>query len=504
MIIIGGGITGAGIFREAVRHGARVLLLERNDFAWGTSSRSSKMVHGGLRYLRAGKFRLTRDSVRERQRLLDQAPGLVQPLQFLMPVYKDYGPSKNMVALGLSIYSAMAWEKQYVRLNAEEIRRQLPLVRSEHLSAGFVFRDAQVDDARLVLRLISEGCRNGGRAENYVTVCGIRRDRQGAVAAVVAEDTETLQSKEFTTRVVVNATGVWGEDFQASPVKGQHLRPLRGSHLVFPAEHLPSDKVISFIHPRDHRPVFVFPWEGRALLGTTDVDHEDALDEEPCITPTEAAYLMEGLKFILPGIKISGEDCIASYAGVRPVLSKGGKVASNESREHVVWEDKGLVTVTGGKLTTFRLLALDALKAVRHYLPIESPNKKAPVFTPPRISEKMKWLPETIRQRLQGRYGNSADEVLDVEGESVLTRVGSTNTLWAEIVFAAMHEKVRHLTDLMLRRVRIGLLLPEGGKDQLDRIERLCQSVLAWNDMRWQQEKQLYIETWRRYNAPPF
>ncbi len=508
MIIIGGGITGAGVFREACRTGLSVLLLEQKDFAWGTSGRSSKMVHGGLRYLIEGKVRLSMASVRERQRLLTEAPGLVDPLRFLTPVYTTHGPSKRLLGLALSVYSLMAMKKQHTRLSPVQTRERVPLIRTDHLDGAFCFQDAQADDARLVLRLLSEGCARGGTALNYVKVCGLERSREGRVAAVAVEDAETKESAELRTRVVVNATGAWAESLHPSPVKGFHLRPLRGSHLVFPGELLPLDTVLSFFHPADKRPVFIYPWEGCLVLGTTDEDHTDPLDREPSIAQQEAAYLMEGLEFILPGSKISEKDCISSWAGVRPVLSRGGKEASKESRDHVVWEDGGLITVTGGKLTTFRIIACDALKAARPYLPRFSLSRKSAIFDPPATEEtedeELSLAPQDVRQRLVGRYGNRVGALMKTPGEGDGPFVPGTSTLWREVAYAAAHEQVRHLSDLLLRRVRIGLLLPGGGEEHLDRIEKLCKTALSWDDERWDREKRRYREEWQCHYAPPF
>jgi glycerol-3-phosphate dehydrogenase len=508
MIIVGGGITGAGVFREACRMGLSVLLLEQRDFAWGTSGRSSKMVHGGLRYLIEGKVLLSMASVRERQRLLTEAPGLVDPLKFLTPVYRTHGPSKRLLGIALAAYSLMALKKQHTRLSPEQTRERVPLIRTDHLDASFCFQDAQADDARLVLRLLSEGCARGGTALNYTRVCRVERDREGRVAAVTVEDTETKESAELKTKIVINATGAWAESLHPSPVKGFHLRPLRGSHLVFPGELLPLDTVLSFFHPADQRPVFIYPWEGCLVLGTTDEDHAVPLDREPSITQKEAAYLMEGLEFILPDSKISEKDCISSWAGVRPVLSKGGKEASKESRDHVVWEDRGLVTVTGGKLTTFRVIAYDALKAARRYLPQFTLSKKSAIFDAPEPEETdreaLSLLPEDVRQRLCGRYGNLVGSLMNMPEEEAGTFVPGTSTLWREMAFNAAHEQVRHLSDLLLRRVRIGLLLPGGGEGHLDRIERLCKRALSWDDGRWNREKNRYLEEWKKHYAPPF
>ncbi len=505
LIVIGGGVTGAGIFSEASRMNLRVLLVEARDFAWGTSSRSSKMVHGGLRYLKEGKPLLTRASVKERQRLLAEAPGLVDPLGFLMPVFTDRGPSKLVMGVGLTVYSLMALEKQHISYNADQMADRIPYLRRTNLAGGFYFKDAQVDDARLVQRLINEAIVTGGCAVNYARVVDILRAQRGDVSGVAVEDTETGQSIELQTKAVINATGAWAETLHPSPQSGLHLRPLRGSHLVFPKAVFPVDQVVSFIHPADKRPVFMFPWEGVAILGTTDIDHDRDLNLNPAISAEEAAYLMEGMKFIMPDLPLSLSDAIASIAGVRPVLSRGHKAASQESREHVVWKNNGLVTITGGKLTTFRLLARDALKAAADYLPhCDLPPDRAPVFSAPRPRKDLsgKISPE-IGHRLYGRYGLQAESIIDFCLEQSADVIPQTNILWGEVAHAAANEQVRHLTDLLLRRVRLGLLAPEGGSGYLEKIGDLCRPALGWDETRWGEEKKAYLETWGKYYAPP-
>jgi len=471
VIVAGGGITGAGIFYEAVKKGYRVLLLEANDFAWGTSSRSSKMVHGGLRYLKQGKFLLTKAAVKERERLLKQYPGLVTPLKFIMPVFDHYGPSRASMKIGLSIYSFMAGEKQHKNYTKAAFIDKIPGIRKKNLVSGVGFKDAQVDDARLVLRLIYEGCLSGGTALNYTRVTGIERDRKGHLAAVNAIDENSLASVEIKTKVLINATGAFAEILHPSPMKGYHIRPLRGSHLIFPKSIFPLDRVISFIHPQDLRPVFLFPWQGSILLGTTDVDHGQDMKLEPFVTKKEANYLMEGLNYILPDFEVSLNDCISSIAGVRPVLSKKKKAASKESREHVVWKDKGLITVTGGKLTTFRMLADDALKAARSYLSEPTIPNSGQKINDQALDETDWNVSDTVQERVLGRYGSVGCQIIRQYDKELFSPIENTKTLWAEIRYAAEYENICHLSDLLLRRVRIGLLLPEGGKKLLDRIE---------------------------------
>ena len=503
MVVIGGGVTGAGVFHEAVNLGLKTILLEAKDFAWGTSSRSSKMVHGGLRYLKQGKFLLTRSAVRERERLLKTYPGLVNPLNFLMPIYNDYGPKKSSMRIGLSIYSFMARQRQHQSFTRDQTLKFIPQIRNDNLVSSVGFKDAQVDDARLVLRLINDGCLAGGTALNYTKVIGIERDNKGNVAAINAHDTITGHKAELKTKTVINATGVWAEQLYPSPVKGYHLRPLRGSHLIFPEDILPLERVISFAHPEDLRPVFFFPWNGCNILGTTDVDHENNLDQEPFVTDEEASYLISGLQFILPDLDISLKDCISSIAGIRPVLSKKKKKASKESREHVVWEDKGLVTVTGGKLTTFRLLALDALDAAKKYLPQHLKIQTKIAIQKPEMNDSFLDLPEVLKQRLYGRYGHMAKEILKNNDKERFTHIADTSSLWIELCHAAQHENIHNLSDLMLRRVRIGLFLPNGGKAYLDKIEKICKPFLSWDKERWASEKNTYMDLWQKFYSPP-
>jgi len=503
VIVIGGGITGAGIFREAVRAGLKTLLLEQQDFAWGTSSRSSKLVHGGLRYLKEGRFLLTRDAVRERQRLLAEAQGLVTPMGFLVPVYRDRGPGRWTLEAGLSLYDLIAKRRQHSYMDAEAFIRQVPNIDRKGLTGGFQFFDAQVDDARLVLRLIFEGTAAGGAARNYTRVAAVGRDAVGRVNGVTVEDVHSHQTRALSSTVVINATGCWAEELHPSPQKNRHIRPLRGSHLIFPAPVLPVKQAISYVHPADGRAVFIVPWEGAVIAGTTDLDHDAGLSLEPRITTEEMDYLLEGLQTLFPALDISARDCIATIAGVRPVLSEGKCDPSGESREHVVWVDEGLVTITGGKLTTFRRLAWDALKAAKPFLvPTVHFDEDLPVFKPVE-SQPESADPDSNWPRLYGRYGHAAAEIITRSSPATAERIPQTPIRWAEIVHAAGNEQVRHLSDLLLRRVRLGLLTFEGGRAHLDRIRCLCSPVLDWDAAQWKREIRDYRETWRFAHGLP-
>jgi glycerol-3-phosphate dehydrogenase len=505
LVVIGGGITGAGILREATRMGLNTILVEQNDFAWGTSSRSSKMVHGGLRYLREGRLLLTKLSVEERERLLKESPGLVKPLGLYMPVYADQKPGKGTLKVGLSIYDLLAHERYHRYFDAVEFTRRVPFVRQEGLEGGFYFVDAQVDDSRLVLRLIQESIAEGALALNYTSAKSIVRNDHGDVTGVELEDTETRETKTLTSPTVINATGCWAEALHPSPDPGRHLRPLRGSHLVFSAETIPLKEGFSFFHPHDRRPIFAVPWEGAVVAGTTDLDHDGDLSREPKISEQEFLYLLMGLREMFPLLQISPEDCLSTFSGVRPILSEGKLSPSEESREHVVWVDHGLVTVTGGKLTTFRHLAFDTLKAAEPFLPSHTrPDRDARVFSPGLDPpENHPNLGEEAWKRLNGRYGCAAGQVVGEASPDELSTIPGTETHWAELVHAVRRERVRHLGDLLLRRVRIGLLIREGGRAHLRRIKRLCRPYLPWSRKRWREEIRLYQDQWNRaYGLP--
>jgi len=505
LIVIGGGITGAGVLWEATRLGLRTLLVEQQDFAWGTSSRSAKLVHGGLRYLKEGRIWLTWESVKDRERLLREAPGLVEPLEFLMPLYKGSGPGKMAMKTGLVVYDLMAGKRRHRFLSADEVASSMPQIRRNGLRGGFRFTDAQVDDARLVLRIIREAVRSGASAMNYTSVVELNRDARGRVVGVTLEDAEIRRTREIAARAVINATGAWAERLHRSPEPGKHLRPLRGSHLVFPRSVLPVDRAIALIHPADRRPVYVLPWEGAVLFGTTDLDHGKDLSLEPSISQDEVSYLMECLTAFFPSLGISPADCLSTFAGIRAVLSAGKAAASQESREHVVWVENGLVTVTGGKLTTFYRLAADALAAAMPFLTgVASRAQSKPLFSrPTEPADPATALPEDLRIRLFGRYGMDALDLLKMAHPEDLNAISHSHTVWAELPFAARFEQVRHLSDLLLRRVRIGLLIPRGGEDLMERIRTLCEPWLPWDTDRWNEEISDYLRIWKQaYGVP--
>jgi glycerol-3-phosphate dehydrogenase len=537
VIVIGGGITGAGILREATRLGLKALLVEQHDFAAGTSSRSSKLVHGGLRYLKEGKIGLTRASVRERQRLLSEGPGLIDPLGFLLTNYQGDSPGRWTFRAGLTVYDLLALQWSHRRYNPLELRLLAPHISEDRLEGGLHYGDAQTDDARLVLRVIREAAAAGGMALNYTRAEELLRDERGQVVGVRLRDIaggdttkiaacavdsgaahlsaeaphpdsreKPLGTCAVFARAIVNATGAWADRLRGQLGQPARIRPLRGSHLIFPAWRLPVAQAISFLHPIDRRPVFIFPWEGSTLVGTTDVDHDQPLDVEPAISPQEVAYLMAAAAHQFPALRLSLEDVVATFAGVRPVIGSGAEDPSKESRDHVVWEEDGLLTVTGGKLTTFRLIALDALRALRHRLPgMPELDHNLPVLDPidAAMLDGSQSLDEAARRRLLGRYGAQALALVSAAQPGELEAIPGTRILWAELRWASRAEAVVHLDDLLLRRVRLGLLTPAGGQALLPRIRSICQAELGWDDATWQAEQAAYLLRWQQHYGLP-
>ncbi|MCC2958608.1 glycerol-3-phosphate dehydrogenase/oxidase [Massilia sp. IC2-477] len=507
VLVIGGGITGAGILLEAARRGLKAMLVEQRDFAWGTSSRSSKLVHGGLRYLAEGRLRLTRESVREREALLRDAPGLVELQGF---AFADYGNSRRKrrsFLAGLALYDLMAGQRriwpQRHWLDADAFLMLAPNIRREGLAGGIRYLDAKTDDARLVLRVLDEARSHGAQARNYVAVESLQRS-SGRVTGALLRDARSGEGSAITARVVVNATGAWacGIPGQGSPPR---LRPLRGSHLVLPAWRLPLAQAVSLMHPADGRPVFAFPWEGVTLVGTTDVDHAEGLAAEAKVTRREFDYLMAALRAQFPQLGLLDADVLATYAGVRPVLDSGTRGApSKETREHLVWDEPGLVAVTGGKLTTFRAIALDALGHVARQLPDwRADLAPRPVFPHRSIPCGPRGVPVAFLERLAGRYGRHAQHVVDAARPGELETIAGTLTPWAELRWAARSEDVWRLDDLLLRRTRLGLQLRAGGRELLPRIRAICQPELGWSDARWEAEQAAYLTLWQSHYGLP-
>ncbi|MBN9328980.1 MULTISPECIES: glycerol-3-phosphate dehydrogenase/oxidase [unclassified Comamonas] len=486
LLVIGGGISGAGVAQQAAQAGWRVLLAEQRDFAWGASSRSSKLVHGGLRYLKQGDLKTTLHAVRERERLLREAPALVRLQSFLWADCARRPTGRWLMQAGLMVYDRMARQHSHHRADLAATQWLAPGLAPPGLRGSLVFHDASTDDARLVLRVLQEARQQGAVTLNDLGVRGVHG--QGGGFSVQLHDALTGREHTVRARCVVNTTGAWGDRLRGA---GRTLlRPLRGSHLIVPFWRLPVAQAISFMHPADGRPVFFYPWEGATLIGTTDLDHGDDLDQEARISAAEARYLLDAVNGQFPDARLTAADVLSCFSGVRPVIADGHAQASRATREHLVRDEGGFITLAGGKLTTFRLMAQDALALAARHVGRAWTASDAPVFQP--ASRLNPALSPAVQARLQARYGNGAGALCAGATAAQLERIAGTPTLWIELRVAARHEAVHHLDDLLLRRTRLGLLLPRGGEALLDQVQALCAPALGWSPARWDQERQRY------------
>ena len=508
MIVIGGGITGAGILLSACQAGLKVLLIEQQDFAWGASSKSSKMVHGGLRYLGSGQYNMTKDAVTEREKLLNELPGLVSPLQFLMGHYKFQFPGPFVFNSLLTIYDWIGGKRNHRYITSSIGDFHAPGINQHQLQGATQFADAVTDDARLVMRVLQEAQTLGGTIINYLSADTLI-ETANKVTGIKVTDQESALQFELKAKVVINATGPWTDKLRQQLQAKKAIRPLRGSHLIVPSWRLPLAYSVSYFHPEDKRPIFAFPWENSTVIGTTDLDHDSGLEQQPCISQNEVDYLLTGINKQFPQADITEADVISTYAGIRPVVSNSDNLKntkpSDEKREHSIWDEQGMISVAGGKLTTFRLIALDVLKAAQQYLPELqlSQLQDMTLFKPIAESYLDTPIPPQQVQRLKSQYGQHYLQLLDNICDDELKQIGTTNTLFGELKWILTHEMIVHLDDLLLRRTRIGLLLKNGAAHLFPQLQPLCQAALHWDDEQWLHEVRRYQTMMKRYYGLP-
>lgn len=359
VLVIGGGATGLGCALDAASRGLKTALVERGDFAHGTSSRSTKLAHGGVRYLRAGQFALVAQSLRERERLSHNAAGLVRRMAFVVPAYRAY--EKAWYGAGLTLYGVLAPSSGATHIMSRDaVGARLPALRQEGLRGGVLYHDGQFDDARLALALAHTAAGHGAALANYVSVEGLMRS-VSRVAGVVATDLESGVAMEIRARVVINAAGTGVDairrldDAGAPPM----MRASRGTHIVLDRRFSPGDTALMIPRTDDGRVLFVIPWRGRLLVGTTDTAAPDIVDD-PAPTREDVAFLIEHAARYLATAPATG-DVRSAFAGLRPLLEGTGATASLRRDHRVVVSRAGLVTIAGGKWTTFRLMAEQAV-----------------------------------------------------------------------------------------------------------------------------------------------
>ncbi len=507
VLVVGGGITGAGVALDAASRGYSVALLERADFASGTSSRSSKLVHGGLRYLQNFDLGLVREALLERQLMVALAPHLVHPLPLVVPAFDGAHPDR-LVGVGLNLYDVMSVDRDRLRsrrarrsraeraergnarrsdgdqgargdggeswsperhrmISGEEVVELLPALASRAPTSGYLFYDCQTDDVRLVLTVLGEAERFGAVCANRVDATGLLM-RDGRAEGVQALDVESGARFEVRAANVVNATGVWADELRRAESAGEselpRIRPSRGTHVTFSHRDLPL--VGGAIVPAGSgRTIFALPWLGHTLVGTTDNDYEGSLAH---IKPSgdDVEYLLDAINPFF-GTSLGIGDLTGAFAGVRPLISSGDtKKSVDISRKAELYEtSSGMITITGGKLTTWRRMAKMTVDRLVEREALDAPchTQEIPLGQAIAVSElpRVEGVPEESYRALAGRYGHAAHEVLALaagRGELAQPILPGLPDLLAEVALAARHEQARSIGDVLLRRTRLGLL----------------------------------------------
>jgi len=537
LVVVGGGITGAGVALDAASRGYSVALVERADYAAGTSSRSSKLVHGGLRYLQNFDLGLVREALLERSLMVRLAPHLVRPLPLLVPAFEGKRPDR-LTGVGLNMYDVMAAERRrpgrrrkkgedgqeewspdrHRMISSEEALDLAPALAGRDPSGAYLFYDCQTDDARLVLTILGEAERFGAVCANGCEVTGLV-EREGRAAGAVVRDADSGEEFELVAESVVNATGVWADRLRPDELYAEEemprIRPSRGTHLTVARDALPLAAGV-IVPAQGGRSIFVLPWLGRTLIGTTDNDYEGSLDHIPP-SGQDLGYLLEACNEFF-GTSLAAGDVTGAYAGVRPLISTGDpKKSVDISRKAELYEtSSGLVTITGGKLTTWRRMAKLAVDRVVEREGREAPCRthEIPLGMPVEPSELAALRGDPVRSpaleeddvgrdqlaHLASRYGYAAREVLDMVGAdpSLGERIQpDLPDLVAEAAFSVRREQSRTLADVLLRRTRLGVLdaraLAEPGSEGAERAARAMAGELGWDDARAAAE----IDAWR-------
>jgi glycerol-3-phosphate dehydrogenase len=522
VVVVGGGITGAGVALDAASRGYSVALLERNDFGQGTSSRSSKMVHGGLRYLQNFDLGLVREALLERQLLVQLAPHLVYPTPFLVPALGEDRRDRR-IGIGLNMYDVMAtsrigrgrsqrsehsgeadfWSPDRHRtISGEEAAELIPALAPMEPSSAYLFYDCQTDDVRLVLTVLGEAERFGAVVLNGAEVTEVL-DESGRASGVAFREAESGARIEMHADNVINATGVWADRIRPDELLTEEeiprIRPSRGTHVTLSTEQLDIGTAACIVPAAGERTIFALPWYGRVLVGTTDNDYEGEIDHVPP-SGDDVEYLLEAVNAYF-GTALGPDDLTGAYAGVRPLVSSGDpKKSVDISRKAELYEtSSGMLTITGGKLTTFRRMAAQVVDRItqRDGRDAESRTDDIPLGMAARPDdlETSVGLPDGATDQLAFRYGHAARAVLDLceeRPELAEPIVPGHPDLLAEVVVAARHEQARSVADVLLRRTRLGLVAaPELREpDATLAVARLLGEELGWSESRVAAEQQ--------------
>jgi glycerol-3-phosphate dehydrogenase len=482
LLIVGGGITGAAIAREAARAGLRVALIEQGDYASGTSSRSSRLIHGGLRYLRDLRFGLVTASLREQAHLATVAPHLVRPMPFLLPMYRDSEPSPTAMRIGMRVYRALSPShaaKAHRRLSAAETVLHEPLLAPDGLAGGLLHQEYVTHDSRLVVETILAAREGGAVTANYVSRV-VSLTEKGRAIGAVAHDAISGGRFDIRARVVVNATGPWRET-ASSQGAGAPITLTKGAHVLLPDHRLPLQQAVAFLSPRDGRALFGVPQSGFVYLGTTETPYHGN-PGDVVADGADVAYLVEAASAAFPSCGLSAADVAASWAGVRPLVSTRGRALGQLSRRYTMqWDADGVLTILGGKLTLHRRMARAALGAIARQGALggfrpSTAHDMAPLpgavwSTPPSevtAALLQHGLSHVSAAHLTDTYGARAAAFVTLlrERPDWARRIAAPLPhVWAEVGFAMRHEMAVCADDFLRRRGDLALRLAAEGLD---------------------------------------
>ena len=517
LLVVGGGITGVAVARDAAMRGFHVALVEKDDFGSGTSSRSTRLVHAGLRYLEYGEFKLVFDASSERRLMRKIAPRLVRPLPFIYPVYQGQKPAPWKLRAGMLMYDALSLFRNVQNhrwLAPAEVQRREPLVAGRGLLSAGRYYDAQVNDARLTLITAKSAHLHGAVMVNHVRVVGLMKTGERVVGARVLDETSGREI-EVRARVVVNATGVWTDDILGLDEQGRDpmIRPTKGIHLLIPRARLRSQHAIIFPVPSDGRHIFLIPWGDFTLIGTTDTDYQDDLDN-PAADLDDVEYLLGAVRHTFPGAQVERDDVISTFAGLRPLVSAPGN-PSALSREHVILENRsGLITITGGKLTTHRLMGQQLTDLVQKRLAeefdvhAESECRTRKVLEGAQIERvAASGVDEDVGRHLMEAYGSDGTWVLAYaeENPSLGERiVPGLPYLTAEVLYGVQHEMALTLCDLLIRRTHVIYEARDGAVERARAVAELMAPRLGWDEAEVERQIEEYAaqvaltQEWRK------
>jgi glycerol-3-phosphate dehydrogenase len=522
LAIVGGGITGAGIARDAALRGLKVALVDKLDFAAGTSSKSSKLVHGGLRYLEHAEFKLVFESVNERRVLIDRARHLVRPLPFLVTRYKGDRHTLPAMAFGLWMYEALCMfrtPKLHKTFGTARTLELEPMLRKDGLRGGITYSDCRTDDARLTLENVLDAVANGAVALNHARAGALLKEGS-RVTGVTVHDVLGGGSVDVRAKVVINATGPWSDEVRALAGEQSLLKPARGSHVVVDSTRLPVSHALMMLSPSDARVVFAIPWGmGRTVIGTTDTFYEGSLDDVHA-DRSDAEYLLSTANHYLPGAKLTLDDVLATWSGLRPLIRPQDthKGASAVSREHVLDAREGFITIAGGKLTTYRRMAEEVVDVALEQLDGKRPHVTATRSLPGALGLESDADLDARVAALEG-FGKDVGQNLvltyGVRGASVTERIATDASagqrldpelpyLVAQVDEAMEHELAATLDDVLARRVPMLLRARDQGLGAAELVSKRMAAKLGWDEGRRQRELEGYravVERSRRFRA---